>query len=88
MRSFNDFTGRPLGEPGMAGRKLPVPTSTAGDKLHAVVMAGLSAIPIVGGPATELFQAVIQPPLEKRRHEWMAKVGEDLQRLEKEGPQD
>lgn len=58
---------------------------TAGDAAHALTKAGLSAIPIVGGPAVELFQYVVQPPLEKRREAWMTEVGEKLKDLETKG---
>jgi hypothetical protein len=69
----------------MADDKLQVPKRSKGDVVHAVAKAGLSAIPVVGGPAAELFQNVIQPPLEKRRGEWMAQVGEKLRELEAAG---
>ncbi len=58
---------------------------SAGDAAHAVARAGLSAIPVVGGAAVELFQAVIQPPLEKRRDKWMQDIGDRLSQLESEG---
>jgi hypothetical protein len=35
-------------------------------------------IPIAGGAAAELFQMIVQPPMEKRRTEWMQAVGERL----------
>ncbi len=69
----------------MADDKLKVPAQSKGDAAHAIAKAGLSAIPVVGGPAVELFQYIIQPPLEKRRGEWMAQVGEKLQELEANG---
>lgn len=52
---------------------------------HAAAKAVLSVVPAIGGPAVELFQYVVQPPLEKRRDEWMAQVGEKLKQLETEG---
>lgn len=52
---------------------------------HVSAKARLSAIPIVGGTGAELFQHVVQPPLEKRRLKWMVAVGERLHELEKEG---
>jgi hypothetical protein len=61
------------------------PKSTAGDAAHAFAKAGLSMIPLVGGPAVELFQHLVQPPLERRRNEWMKQVGEKLQSLERDG---
>lgn len=69
----------------MGDKELQVPEQSAGDVAHSVVKAGLSAIPVLGGPAIELFQNVVQPPLEKRRAAWMAQVGEKLQELEKKG---
>lgn len=33
----------------------------------------------------ELFQVIIKPPLEKRRQQWMADVGEKLLELESNG---
>lgn len=65
--------------------KLEVPTKTKGDAIHTIAKAGLSAIPLVGGPAAELFQSLVQPPLEKRRIAWMEEVGEKLQDLEQKG---
>lgn len=69
----------------MTDDKLQPPKRTKGDAAHAIAKAGLSAVPVIGGPAAELFQNVIQPPLEKRRTEWMVQVGEKLQELEKNG---
>jgi hypothetical protein len=64
----------------------PAPTSkTSGDHAHAIVKAGLTAIPVVGGPASELFASLVTPPLERRRCVWMADVDERLTRLEAKG---
>ena len=65
--------------------KYQPPKSGVGDAAHAVVKAGLSSIPIVGGAATELFNAFITPPIERRRRAWMEEVGNALQKLETEG---
>lgn len=69
----------------MATDKPKVPKQSKGDVAHALAKAGLSIIPIVGSPAAELFQLIIQPPLEKRRGEFMTQVGEKLQELEAKG---
>lgn len=61
------------------------PTRTKADIAHSVIKAGLSAIPMIGGPATELFQHVVQPPLDRRRQEWMNSIGEKLLQLESQG---
>src|SRR5688500_5203479 len=68
----------------MANESIP-PSATAGDALHAVAKAGLSFIPYIGGPSVELFQYLVQAPLEKRRIEWMNYVGEKLIELEARG---
>jgi len=57
------------------------PSRSKGDIVHMGVKAIASAVPVVGGPAAELFQFVIQPPLEKRRDEWMRAVGKALEEL-------
>lgn len=69
----------------MVADKLESPKMTKGDAVHAITKAGLSAIPVIGGPAVELFQSLVQPPLERRRAQWMAAVGEKLQELESRG---
>lgn len=61
------------------------PSASKSDFAHSLVKAGLSLMPIAGGPAVELFQLMVQPPLEKRRNEWMQSVGEKLQKLESKG---
>ena len=69
----------------MADEKFEAPKQSKGDVAHTLAKAGLSAIPVVGGPAVELFQYLIQPPLEKRREKWMVQVSEKLQELEAKG---
>lgn len=61
------------------------PKPTTGDVAHTLTKAGLSIIPVVGGPAVELFQHLVLPPLERRRNEWMEQVGEKLLSLEQSG---
>ncbi len=53
-----------------------------GDAVHAVVRSALSAIPVGGGAAVEIFNAIVTPPIEKRRREWMVSVVESLEELE------
>jgi hypothetical protein len=65
--------------------KITTPRASGKDVAHAAGRAVLSAIPFAGGAAVEIFQHVIQPPLEKRRIEWMNDVGERLNKLEEEG---
>lgn len=66
----------------MSNESLTPPKATAADHAHTLGRAGISSIPIVGGPAVELFQMLITPSLEKRKLEWMESVAEGLQRLE------
>lgn len=61
---------------------IDVPREVAGDHLHTLARAGLSAVPIVGGPAVELFQMLMVPPLRKRQQEWMESVAVKLRELE------
>lgn len=69
----------------MAADKLEPPKPTRGDTGHTIAKAVLSTVPGIGGPAAELFQYLVQPPLEKRRSEWMEAVGEKLQELKNRG---
>jgi hypothetical protein len=68
--------------------KYEPPETTTGDKAHTLAKAGLASIPVVGGAAAELFSALVTPPLEKRRREWMEQIAESLQELEQAGAVD
>jgi hypothetical protein len=50
---------------------LSAPLPGGGDHAHAAVRAALSVIPFVGGVVTELFNALVSSPIEKRRAQWM-----------------
>ena len=69
----------------MASDKLEPPKHSKGDTAHALAKAGISAVPIIGGPGAELFQHIVQPPLEKRRIGWMGYVCDKLIELESRG---
>jgi single-stranded DNA-specific DHH superfamily exonuclease len=58
------------------------PKAETGDVIHTLTKAGLSAIPVIGGPAAEIFSAVIVPPLTKRRDEWIESIADGLIELE------
>ncbi len=62
--------------------KTVLPESTMDDHAHTAIKAVLSAVPIVGGPAAELFAAIIAPSLALRRDEWLRDLAERLLRLE------
>jgi len=70
-----------MGEP----NGLQPPQRTAGDTKHAAARVVLSAIPWVGGPAVELLAAILRPPWEKRRDEWMQNIAEAVRRLLEQG---
>jgi hypothetical protein len=57
------------------------PTPSRGDTAHTVGRSLLSLIPHLGGPAVELFSALVTPPLERRRQEWMERIGAALEDL-------
>ena len=59
--------------------KLPQPARN--DHAYGAAKVILSAIPIVGGPAAELFGTVIAPPLAKRRDAWLESLAEQLSAL-------
>jgi hypothetical protein len=63
--------------------KEKLPKATVGDAAHTIAKAGISAIPVIGGPATELFSTVIIPPLTKRREAWLQSLADGLDALEK-----
>lgn len=58
------------------------PKLGASDIAHKIVKAGLSAMPLAGGPAAELFNAIITPPLARRRDKWIESIAEGLKQLE------
>jgi hypothetical protein len=62
---------------------LTPPKISGADHAHATGRAVLSAIPIAGGAAVEIFNAVITPPIERRRQLWMAAVGSVIEQLQK-----
>jgi hypothetical protein len=62
--------------------KYDPPQSSTGDNVHTLVRAGVGSLPLIGAAATELFQKLIVPPLEKRRQEWMEEVAQGLRDLE------
>lgn len=57
------------------------PEVSKGDIVHTSVKAVLSAIPLIGGPATELFSAIVAPPIAKRQVEWIESIVRGLEEL-------
>jgi hypothetical protein len=64
--------------------KYSPPEASLGDHAHTLARAGVGSIPLAGAAATELFQKLIAPPLEKRRQEWMKSVAVGLRQLEEQ----
>ncbi|MGO9111025.1 MAG: hypothetical protein ACLP9L_17520 [Thermoguttaceae bacterium] len=62
-----------------------LPKKTGGDHLHLATRVMLSAIPVLGGPTLELFNAVIAPPIERRRNGWLNDLAQRLDTLKQEG---
>ena len=58
------------------------PKPDRNDAAHTLVKAGLGSLPIVGAAASELFNAIISPPLSRRRDAWLTSLAEGLQRLD------
>ena len=47
-----------------------------------MVKAAISAVPVAGGPAAELFSAIITPPLVRRRDRWVEEIAEAVEELQ------
>jgi hypothetical protein len=58
------------------------PKRLKGDWKHALVRAGIAAVPWVGSPAVEMLSQVLIPPIEERRDEWLKGLAEAILRLE------
>ncbi len=56
-----------------------------GEKLHRVARATLGAVPIIGSPLLEIFNSILESPLNQRRTETMLKIGETLNELIENG---
>jgi len=69
----------------MDDEKYTPPKVTAGDRVHRAIKAAISGAPCIGGPASELFDAVVIPPLSRRHDAWMEEVAAGLRVLEDRG---
>lgn len=58
-----------------------LPQAKGLDHAHLAVKAALSALPVVGSPAAELFAAIIAPPLARRRDEWLQSLADGIEAL-------
>lgn len=66
----------------MTNHEDDLPQPSGWDHAHLALKAGLSALPIAGGPAAELFAAILAPPLARRRDEWLQALANGLAALE------
>ena len=66
-------------EPQLADK---APKASPGDAAHSLIRAAVSATPVVGGPAAVIFEAILRPPIEKRRDEWIESIVAELKKLE------
>lgn len=58
------------------------PKMSAGDYAYGVVKAAVSAVPVAGGPASELLGLIFGPPLEKRRGEWLNELADAIREIQ------
>ena len=57
----------------------------ASEKAHRVTRAALSGVPALGGALVETFNALIEPPMARRKTEWMGQVTEAINELYEKG---
>jgi hypothetical protein len=55
------------------------------EKVNRLARIGISALPVVGGPLVEIFNSVLESPLNKRRTETMIRIGEVMNELIEKG---
>ena len=61
-----------------------LPQPSLGDYVHLALRTGIAGLPVVGGPALEVFNQLIAPPIQRRRDEWLKGVMERLSALEQD----
>jgi hypothetical protein len=62
--------------------KYDPPKPGAGDAAQIITRAAVSAVPIVGGPVSELVNAIFGPFVERRREAWMREIADAVRNLE------
>lgn len=58
------------------------PEAESGDIPEAIARAGLAAIPVLGGPISEMISLVLAPSVERRRGEWLKDLADVVDELE------
>lgn len=66
----------PFVEPG------PPPDETTATVAQVIGRAGLAGVPLFGGPAIEVLNAIIEPTLERRKAAWFVKLAEAITELQ------
>lgn len=61
---------------------LEQPKINRNDIAYTVIKSVLSSVPIVGGSSAEIFAAIIVPPIEKRKEQWINNIVKKLQEIE------
>lgn len=65
----------------MTKNDLTPPKKTKGDTAHTAARALIGSVPYAGNALAEFFDALIAPPLEKRRDEWREQMAVALERV-------
>ncbi|NTW40829.1 MAG: hypothetical protein HGA44_13265 [Cellulomonadaceae bacterium] len=63
----------------------PYPQARVSDHVRTGLDAAVAAIPVVGGSATVLLNAVVAPSLQRRREAWFERMGDFVDRLTTDG---
>ncbi|NTV80893.1 MAG: hypothetical protein HGA24_05660 [Candidatus Aminicenantes bacterium] len=58
----------------------------SGDFAYTAIKAAISLIPWVGGSTAEIFAAIVTPPLQKRRDQWIEDIAKGLEELREKRP--
>lgn len=72
-----DHDGEEVG----AGERLKYPSNTGIMWAAAIPGAAISLVPVLGGPAAELFNTLVGPALEKRRVAWLEELARAVDEL-------
>jgi hypothetical protein len=60
------------------------PTHHAADRAYEAARVGVAAVPFVGGSVIALLDAVLGPPLDRRRQRWFEEVADAIQTLQRQ----
>ncbi len=55
------------------------------EKAHRVARAAIASVPVLGGAILEAFNAIIVPPMERRKVAWMQQITEAINELYEKG---